>query len=154
MNNKKTAIGYFNLTEPRVYQNTFSFAAWYENVNVPAGQYPIEVLDIKIRSDEQPEFNKEVEGYINGSYITMNGTIVSDYFAGHYSGVPISNYDTEQNKGKPSSHTSMVYLHEIAESIVKDPGSPYHLNPEYEAREISFIAFDGKPCTTYGIFYK
>lgn len=152
--NQKTAIGYFELKEARQFQNTFSCAAWREDVMVPAGQYPIELLDMKIREDERPEFHHEVESYINGAYISMDGTIVSDYFAGQYCGVPISDYDTTQNAGKPSSHTSFTYLHEIAYSILTDANSPYHLNPEYEAREISFISFDGEPCTTYGIFKK
>lgn len=152
---KKTIIGYFDLKASRVFRNTFSYAAWYEDVDVPAGQYPIELLDMKVREDGREEFNREVESYINGAYISMDGTIVSDYFAGHYFGVPISDYDTNQNAGKSDSHHSMVYLYEIARSILKDKDCPYHLNPEYEAREITFIScLDNKPCTTYGIFRK
>lgn len=153
--NKKTIIGYFDLKEPKVYTNTFSFAVWYENVEVQPGQYPIEVINLKVFNGDVEYLKGQIEGYINGGYITMPGTIVSDYFAGHYGGMPMDDYDTTQNAGKGGQHTSMAYLHEIAKSIVEDKDSPYHLNPEYEAREINFIStFDGKPVTTWGIFKK
>ena len=153
--NLKTAIGYYELTETRTFENHFECAAWRETIEVQPGKYPIELRDMKISTDERPEFHNEVESYISGAYISMDGIIVDDYFAGQYCGVPIRDYDTKQNAGKSGSHTAFTYLHEIAYSILTDANSPYHLNPEYEAREITFISsIDGKPCTTYGIFKK
>lgn len=142
----KKQIGWFNLALDTVYRNDFEFAAWYEEVEVKAGRYPIEVYDYREDS------NHEVEGHIRSAYVTMPGTIVSDYFAGHYCGVPISGYDTGKNAGKESSHTMQTYLYDLASSVL-DGTDFIELLPEYEAREIKFT-YDGKEHVTHGIFRK
>ncbi len=139
-------IGWFHLGLDTVYRNSFEFAAWYEDVEVKAGRYPIEVIDYSEDSSHR------VNGYIGSAYVTMPGTIVSDYFASHYCGVPISDYDTNKNAGKESSHTMHVYLYELASSVLY--GTEFiELLPEYEAREIKFT-YGGQEDTTQGIFRK
>lgn len=142
-------IGYFHLAQDTVFRNTFEFAAWYEDVNVKAGKYPIEVTDY--RESARHEGN-EVDGYIGSAYVTMPGTIVSDYFASHYFGMPISDYDTQKNAGKKSMYRMHVYLYEMAHDML-DGSKEYELFPEYEAREIHFT-YDGEKGTTYGLFRK
>lgn len=140
-------VGWFHLKEDTIYTNTFEFAAWYEKVLIPAGRYPVEIIDYH-------EENCRVRGHINSAYITMTGTIVSDYFAAHFCGVPVSDYDTSKNVEEESTHTTSIYLYDLAEDILKG-NSSYELYPEYEAKEINFVSwYDGKEKTTHGIFKK
>lgn len=142
----KKQIGWFILDRDTIFRNEFEFAAWYENVMVKAGKYPVEVIDYSESNRHQ------VEGHISSAYITMPGTTVSDYFASHFCGVPISDYDTTKNAGAKSSHTAHTYLYAMASSILN--GKPeYELLPEYEAREIRFT-YDGEEHITHGIFRK
>lgn len=113
MSEKKFQIGWYILPEDREFTNTFEFAAWYERVLVPAGRYPAYATKMQ---------GSDVDGFI---YVYMDGTITSDYFAAHYCGVPISNYDCEKNKGKEGSHTMYAYAYSVAESILSD-------SPEWE----------------------
>lgn len=142
----KKQIGWFNLERDTVFRNEFEFAAWYEMVEVKAGKYPIEVIDYCEDS------RHEVDGHIGSAYITMPGIIVSDYFASHYYGVPISDYDTTKNAGKDSSHTMHTYLYAMANEILNG-STEYELFPEYEAREIRFT-YDEQEHTTHGIFVR
>lgn len=148
--NEKTQIGLFHLKEDKEFTNTFEFAAWYEKVLVPAGTYPMNVYGLKFNDRTE---GREVDGHIGGGYIDMEGTIVSDYFAAHYFGVPVSDYDEFKNAGKPSNYAYFAYMYEIADSILNDPDTPYELFPQYEAREIHF-EYDGEQHTTHGIFVR
>lgn len=81
----------------------------------------------------------------------MDGTIVSDEFGARYFGMPIGDYDDGKNAGKPSSHSMMAYMYEVADSVLNDPDSPWELFPEFEAREIH-DEWDGEPYTTHSIY--
>lgn len=147
----KQQIGWYNLKEDRVFQNEFECAAWYENVLVKAGRYPVVVYDFRIHHSSNELFDNEVEGHIRSAYAEMEGTIVSDEFGARFCGMPISSYDSLQNAGKPSRHSLFNYLFMIADSIVNDKDTPWELFPEFEAREINFDD-GGKQIHTYGIF--
>ena len=148
-------IGWFNLKEDKVFTNTYECAAWYENVKVPAGRYPIVVYDYKVmhfEDEARKRFNGEVDGHIRSAYISMDGIITSDEFGARFCGVPVGSYDNHQNTGKRSSHTMHVYLYSLADSVLNDPETPYELLPEYRAEEERFVSsFDGKEFTTHCI---
>lgn len=149
----KQQIGWYNLKEDKMFTNTFECAAWYENVMVKAGRYPVEVYDYRIQKHDNPKYNNEVKGHIDGVYVHMDGTIVSDEFGARFFGVPVGNYDNYKNAGQKAQHSMMCYMHEVARSILEDTDSPWDLFPEYEAREIRF-EYDGEEEVTYGIFIK
>ena len=147
----KQQIGWYNLKEDNVFTNTYECAAWYENVLVKAGRYPVVVYDYNIRKSNRKSHDNEVCGHINGAYTSMDGTVVSDEFGARFYGVPVESYDNHKNAGKPSSHSMMCYMYIVADSILNEPDSPWELLPEYEAREIRF-EYDGEEHVTYGIF--
>lgn len=72
---KATQIGWYNLKEDRIFRNTYECAAWYEDVFVKAGKYPVVVYDFRVLKHDNPDFNNRIEGHISGTYTCMNGTI-------------------------------------------------------------------------------
>lgn len=152
-------IAWCDLKEDTVFRNEFETAAWYEDVKVPAGRYPVIVNSYKVLhfdDEKRKRFNGEVTGHIGGAYICMEGIIVSDNFQSLFCGVPIGEpYDGKKNAGKFSRHNSFTYLYSLADSVLNNPKTPYELFPEYEAREEVFVSdFDGKSYTSYGIYVK
>lgn len=148
---KTTQIGWFNLKEDKVFRNTYECAAWYEDVLVKAGRYPVSVYDFRVLKHEDPKYNNRIQGHIGGTYTDMEGTIVSDEFGARYFGMPISDYDNNQNAGKPSRHSMFDYMYDIADSILNDPDSPWELLPGFEAREIHG-EYDGRPYISHSIY--
>ena len=152
-------IGWYNLREAKIFTNSFETAAWYEDVLVQPGRYPIEVIDYKVHhfdDEKRRRFNGEITGHIGGAYVNMKGTIVSDNFQSLFYGMPIGEpYDTAKNSGKPSDTHFFMYLYSLADSILNDPATPYELFPEYEAVEDCLISsYDGKPLVTHSIRLK
>lgn len=146
-------IGWFILHEDTEFTNTYECAAWYENVLVKAGKYPMEVPDYRIRG-------KEVSGHIDMIGVYLPGIITSDEFGARFCGVPVGDYDNHKNKGKESSHYFRQYLYGVANAILHPENSlytsekyTYELLPEYEAKDISF-EYEGEHLITYGIFEK
>lgn len=150
---KATQIGWYNLKEDRIFRNTYECAAWYEDVLVRCGKYPVVVYDFRVLKHDNPDFNRRIEGHIGTVSIHMMGTIVSDEFGARFYGVPVGDYDNTKNAGKPSSHSMMVYMYSVSDSILNDTESPFELFPEYEARAIHGER-DGEPFTTYAIYKK
>lgn len=148
-----TQIGWYNLKEDRIFRNTYECAAWYEDVLVKAGKYPMVVYDYRVRKSNNPNYNNEIEGHIGSVYIQMNGTVFYDEFGARFCGVPVGGYDNTQNVGKPSSHNMQVYMYIVADSIINDNESPFELFPEYEAKVIQTKYF-GISINTYGIYMK
>lgn len=155
----KKQIGWFILHEDTEFTNTYECAAWYENVFVKAGRYPMEVPDYRILHNE---WGNEVYGHINMIGVVLPGVITSDEFGARFYGVPIGSYDNYKNKGKESSYYFRQYLYGVASAILHPKDSlytsekyTYELFPEYEAKNIKFISdFDGKEVNTWGIFEK
>ena len=150
-------IGWFILHEDTEFTNTYECAAWYENVLVKAGRYPIEVPDYKI---EDTKWGKEVSGHIDMIGVYLPGIITSDEFGARFYGIPLGSYDNYKNKGKESSYYFRQYLYGVASAILDSEGSlykskkyTYELLSEYEAKEINFISdYDGRNIKTWGIF--
>lgn len=150
---KATQIGWYTLKANKVFRNTYECAAWYEDVLVKAGKYPVYVHDFRVLKHDNPKFNGQIEGHIRGTYTHMDGTIVSDEFGARFCGVPVGDYDNSKNAGKPSSYSMMAYMYEVADSILNDPESSWELLPEYEARAIH-SEWNGEPFVTHGIYMK
>lgn len=138
-------IGTYQLKEDKVFQNHYENAAWYEDVLVKAGAYPVEVYDYCVMDDG------EISGHCRGVYVDMPGTVVSDYFGSDHFGTPIGDYDTFQNAGNSSRHSLFSYMVFVAKSII-DGDSAYKLDKGFEARPIQFKNYKGEEVTTYGIF--
>ena len=150
-------IGWFILKEDTEFTNTYECAAWYENVLVKAGRYPMEVPRFKII---ERDCGRMVDGHIGMIGVSLPGTITSDEFGARFYGVPVGYYDNYKNKGKESSHYFRQYLYGVADAILHHDKSlytsnkyEYQLLPEYEARDINF-EYNGERCTTHGIFEK
>lgn len=150
---KATQIGWYNLKEDRIFRNTYECAAWYEDVLVKAGKYPVVVYDFRVLTHDNPDFNSRIEGHIGTVSVHMSGTIVSDEFGARFYGVPVGDYDNTKNAGKPSRYSVMAYMYSVADSVLNDAESPFELFPEYEARAIHG-ELDGKPFTTHAIYKK
>lgn len=154
--NKATQIGWYTLKEDEVFRNTYECAAWYEDVLVKAGKYPVYVYDLRIHQSDNPKYNRKIDGHVGSASVYMEGVVVSDEFGSLFCGVPISNYDNKKNAGKPSACSMRPYLYDVARSILCDAESPFELFPEYEARPIHDTYCcgkdKGKPFTTHGIY--
>lgn len=140
----KKQIGFYNLREAKTFTNTYEFAAWYEDVLVQPGRYPVIMYDMRVYDDGQI--------FAHGAYVNFPGTIVSDYFAAHYCGVPVSDYDRSKNAGKPSEHHGFWYEYMIADEILNG-SDEWELFPEYEAREYEFV-YDGVTKTSHALFLR
>jgi hypothetical protein len=147
----KFQIGYINIEKEQVFTNTFETAAWYEDIIIPAGKYPI--FAEKFRYNE---VTKKIEPIIDG-WITyhLDGTIKSDNFQSLFCGVPFGVcYDGAKNKGKPATYHAQTYPHIIAESILSNSGN-FELLPEFEAIEYTFNSpYTGEKITTHRIIKK
>lgn len=150
---EKTQIGWYNLKEDKEFcDRGYECAAWYENILVKAGKYPIVVYDFKTLENE---CGTEIDGHCSNASINMDGTIVDDYFGTLFCGVPVGTYDCKKNAGKESFYSFSRYLYSIAKEILNNPNTPYELFDEYEPKEIRFTSiFDGKEHITHGIFLK
>lgn len=148
---KATQIGWYTLKTDKIFRKTYECAAWYKDVLVKAGKYPVFVYDFRVLKHEDPKFNGRIEGHIGGTYTHMDGTVISDEFGTRFFGVPVGYYDNSKNAGDPASHSMLVYMHEVADSVLNDPESPWELLPEYEARAIHG-EWDGNPFTTHAIY--
>ena len=144
---KKKQIGWYSLKEDTVFRNAgFETAAWYEDILVKAGKYPIEVSHYKVRD------NGIVDGWVSSAYIYMDGVITEDYFPSLFFGNVVTDYDTTKNAGKESTYRMMPYLYQIADSILEDAETPYELLPEYEAK-IHRLTYNGEQHEIAELFY-
>ena len=150
-------IGWYHLKEAKIFRNDFETAAWYEDVEIPAGCYPIMVMDYRVLhfdDEARARFNGQVEGHIRSVYVPMNGTIKSDNFQSLFYGMPIGEpYDSGKHAGKPARHVMQVYMYSVAESVLKDPETPYELFPEFEARE-ERGTYNGKEYVSHSIYVR
>lgn len=140
-------IGWYHLKEETEFHNAgFETAAWFEDILVPAGKYPVEIYNHKVYDD----------GCLAASsaYVRLSGTIVRDYFPALFFGNVVSDYDMTKNAGKETSYTMSPYLFRVARSVVEDKNSPYELFPEYRAETKRVKAYDGSMITVGDIYLK
>lgn len=141
----KKQIGFYVLTESKVFTKYFECAAWYENIKVNPGKYPIYVDNYKVLKD----------GEIYGSFVyaSLPGIIESDNFQSLFCGMPIGNtYDSTKNAGKEAVYNLQTYVYEIARSAHY---GKVELFPEYTVKDTSFKSdYDGHLIESYDIFLK
>jgi len=78
----------------------YETAAWWEDVNVAAGSYPVQ---------GEVDAQGKVKDLV---FFGLPGTVVADYFRSLWGGMPMGqDYDRTQNAGKPSSYRGSLYLH-------------------------------------------
>ncbi len=141
----KTQIGWYIVDRDTVFRDrNFSCAAWWEDIEVKAGKYPVCAYDMQVDNDGRV--------ISNDVSVSMDGTIVADYSAGHFCGMPISDYDTKKNAGEPSSYYMSTSLPALVDNIIQGDGK-WELLPEFEPRKYEYINwYDDKVETAYGIF--
>ena len=141
----KVQIGwYYQRKEEVVCYAGYECAAWYENINLTPGRYPIMV-------DDYSEWKGEVRG--RRACIIVDGTVVNDYFGSLFCGMPIGSYDSTKNKGKPSLYDKGGYLYSIARCAYVDPD--FEIFPEYEIREKQFyVDYDMEYHSLYEFYVK
>jgi len=129
------------LEKDKVFTNTYETAAWYENVLVKAGKYPMYK-------------NLGNTGVSGGIYTSLEGTVVDDYFGSLFFGNPIGTYDTKKNAGNRSCYTAFMRDYSLADRILgddrfNDDGTiRYELTNGYKAERETFISsIDGKEYT-------
>lgn len=145
----KTLIGYYHLKEDKVFHvANFECAAWYENILVKAGKYPIHSLSSCLYRHD----NKLKYAILDAS-VEFTGIIQSDYFGTLIGGVPVGTYDEYQNAGQGSSYLRHLSDYEIADDMLSNEDSPYELLPEYEAVRIDF-EYEGEWHTSHRVFLK
>jgi len=82
----RKAIGTYTLEKPEVFQKLYECAAWYTDIEVQPGVYPV-----------------TTDGY--WLFVELPGVIVSDNFQSLFAGMPIGDaYDRKQNAGKPATY--------------------------------------------------
>lgn len=147
-------IGWYTLKQDTVFHdNGYECAAWYENIAVNAGKYPLMVNDYRTNNDGEVESRG-----VDRVCVALDGVVVSDYFGSMFCGVPVGTYDGTKNAGKPSTYYWGAYLYSIAHNLLDGKENDEYsieLLPEYEAREIRFTSsIDGREICTHGIFEK
>lgn len=152
---KFTQIGWVTLNADKVFtNNSYECAAWSEDVLVKAGRYPVEIYGLRFYESGQIDYSN------GGVYITLPGTIVSDYFPTMYCGVPVGGeYDSKKNAGRASEYHYHLRDYEFA-GLIADGGhdkyldGEYELFPQYCAREVhrSKSDYDGHEIVLHAIF--
>ena len=131
---EKVLMGYGVLSRDKVYHNdSFETAAWYENILVKAGKYPI-------YTEYDPNGYNRFDAYCR-----IEGEIVSDYFGTLFYGVPVGTYDNKKNAGKRSSCGMFLYSFMLADMVL-DPNEgrgffdSYELAPGFSAAKEKYIS--------------
>ena len=146
----KFQIGYYVVKKRTVFQNQFETAAWYENIAVEPGKYPLYAERFRYNEAERKEDNV-IDGFI---LFQLPGVIESDNFQTLFHGCPVGScYDTSKNAGKPGQYLGQTYPFLVAGEIIINPDGDenrkYELFPEYEAITKTFVStIDGKKVTT------
>lgn len=152
-----TQVGWVTLDADKVFTNcSYECAAWSEDVLVKAGRYPVRIYGLRFMDDGRIDYSN------GGVYITLPGTIVSDYFPTLYCGVPVGGeYDTKKNAGRASEYHYHMQDYSFAEKVCNGGrddylGGTYELFPEYEARvqSRSVSEYDGHEIVLHSIYRK
>lgn len=129
----KVQIGWLVLNHDEVFcDNGYECAAWYQNIEVKAGRFPLYVRDPQYDARGKMETPAP-----DMAYADLNGTVKSDYFGSQFCGVPIGTYDESQNNGKEGHYYWSSYLFSVAEAIATKKtysnGITLTLLPEFKA---------------------
>ena len=148
----KFQIGWYIVPKETIYTNFFETAAWYENILIQPGKYPLYAEKFRFNEREHKEENI-IDGWI---MFSLPGVIQSDNFQSLFFGCPVGqDYDTTKNKGKPGEYHGQTYPYTVAENILYSAIPRYELFPEYQAIEKQFTStYDDKVYTTHQIIKK
>lgn len=137
---KQVQIGVLLIPTDEVFRNEFEVAAWYQDVKVPAGEYPIYAY-IDIESGEVCRWPLP--------QAVLPGVIVASDYSPLFGGVPIGSKRNE-DVGKPANYVWTHYAHSIAHNVLEGRGN-IKLLPYAEARIIKY-EYNGEKKHTYGLF--
>ena len=144
----KILMGYAVLLEDKVYHRAdFETAAWYENVLIKAGKYPV-------YTDYNPNGYNRFD-----AVICYSGEIVSDYFGTLFYGSPVGTYDCKKNAGRHSDFTLWTYSFMFGEAVLHPDGERYfadryELAPGFSVEKERYVSsVDGEEYETYRIRY-
>ena len=119
--------------------NGYECAAWYQDIAVKAGKYPLYILKMKIGDDGK------VSGDCPEQVVAkLPGKVVRDDFGARFCGVPIGGYDGSKNAGKDTKYFWTMYIFDYAKHIGEGKGftdgTSFELLPEYEVRKETFFS--------------
>jgi hypothetical protein len=143
MTTERFQIGWYVLEKDEVFRNQFDYAAWYEDVLVKAGKYPVWAryynFNERLRKEES-----HLKDFGN-IFISLPGIVVGDDFSPHYGGVAIGD-KSNVNTGKGSAYGWSPYAHSVAWSILEG-NTRYELIEPFKAEYVHF-EYDGEQKTT------
>lgn len=160
-----TIIGTFHLLKDRTFcDRGFACAAWYQDIHVKAGDYPLYIHNY---TEKEREGGIQIGCYKGAEmgHVALDGVVTSADFGARFYGVPVGGDNSERYIGRESTYYWSAYLYDIA-GYVHDggmlydrDGEPYariELNPEYEAREATrwISEFTGEERVLYYIYKK
>jgi hypothetical protein len=146
---EKFQIGWYNLEKDEVFRNTYSYAAWYEDVLVKAGKYPVYAREYNF-NERLRKYTSELKDFGN-IVVVLPGEVVGDDFSSHYGGVAVTS-KVDQGVGKKSEYMYHPYAHSLAHSILEGK-SRIELIAPFEAKYVHFISsIDNRECTTAKVY--
>ena len=114
MRHRSVKIGTFVLRETTVFRNTYETAAWYQNVEVQAGEYDA-MLTVGSGS--------------RWVVVALPGKVVGSYFGALWAGVPINGRGQDEDLGKDASHCLRIYDYMVATDVLNNmEASPWRLD--------------------------
>lgn len=127
-------VGTYTLTAPERFTNHYEFAAWYQEIEVQPGSYPVH--------------GWIEDGRVKYFLVTLPGFVTTSDFSPHFGGVPFASKHDE-DKGQAASHSMQVYDYLVFESIHKDPASRWKIDLA-ALPHIGQCIDCGAPVTLYG----
>lgn len=151
MTKESFQIGWYVLEDPTEFTNRgYECAAWHQTIMVPAGKYPVMAREYAYHERERRYMDKIKDNAIECG---LTGEIVGSDFSAHFAGNRVSN-KIGSDKGQQGECYLNPYAHALAKEMLGGKCERWELLPNFEAREIHFVGFDGEPRKTYGIFRK
>lgn len=142
-------IGWYTLGEDTQFTNrSYECAGWHQTLVVPTGKYPI--MARQFYYNERDERITD-ELHDRTVVVKLTGTVIGSDFSARFCGNIVGN-KVDSDKGEQSEYILNPYSHALAKNLLEGKYNDWELFPEYEAREIPFISFDGTQRKTYGIF--
>ena len=118
-------MGVYVLTEPKVFRNNYECAAWYQDVEVPAGEYPmIGVFEA---------------GVLQWIVVGFTGTITGSDFTSFFGGNSFGKAKVDEDKGKEGRAGITARPYEVANEIAEHPNTAWRLNEDWSTEYRSNI---------------
>jgi hypothetical protein len=134
MANEKFQIGWYILEEDKVFRNTYSYAAWYQDVLIKAGKYPVYAREYQY-NERLRKYENELKDFGN-IVVVLPGVVTGSDFSSHYGGVAIGS-KVDQDLGEQSEYMYHPYAHSLAHSILEGKSNIELITP-FEAQYVHF----------------